>query len=100
MFSSLASSYLKVHGLLWFDKINEGLGDWPIKVIHSSNYGSAVPVWPTSSGACADCEQVLLLEARLLGGPAVPLVAEAVECVVGRCWTRLRARRWSGHTAP
>jgi hypothetical protein len=31
MFSSLASSYPKVHGLLWFDKINEGPGDWPIE---------------------------------------------------------------------
>jgi hypothetical protein len=27
MFTSLASSYPKVHGLLWFNKINEGLGD-------------------------------------------------------------------------
>jgi len=31
MFTSLASSYPKVHGLLWFDKINEGPGDWPIE---------------------------------------------------------------------
>jgi Concanavalin A-like lectin/glucanases superfamily/Glycosyl hydrolase family 26 len=31
MFSSLAGGYPKVHGLQWFDVINEGPGDWPIE---------------------------------------------------------------------
>ena len=52
----------------------------------------------------ADREQVLLLEARLLGGAAVPLVAEPPERLVelgrrGRCAPRWRARRSSARSS-